>query len=159
MQMLDPLAFMKIRALSRHIFHVPRIHQTRFDPVLFQHVVHWNPIHTRGLHSRAGDATDHQPIGHLLQISGKCSAPPNRIRIPSGGTATKISLAPMSMPAAFGSNIEPPGCPDRFGCLLRWPLADTGPRRPCTSCCCVFMDMPIPFALATGQAAQTKVLF
>jgi hypothetical protein len=77
----------------------------------------------------------------------------------SGGTDTKISLAPMSMPAAFGSNIEPPGCPDRFGCLLRWPLADPGPRRPRTSCCCVFLDMPIPFALATGQAAQTKDSF
>jgi len=37
MQMLNPLTLMKIGALSRHVLHVPRIHQTRFDAVLLDH--------------------------------------------------------------------------------------------------------------------------
>jgi hypothetical protein len=82
MQLLDPLAFMKIGALSRHVFHVPRIHQTWLDSVLLQHVVHRNPIHSGGLHGCCGDATTDQPFGHLMQISSEGLALANRMGIP-----------------------------------------------------------------------------
>jgi hypothetical protein len=71
MQMLDPLALVKIGALARHILHVPRIHQARLDAMLFQHVVNRNPVHAGGLHRRRGNATMDQPFGHLAQIAGE----------------------------------------------------------------------------------------
>src|SRR4030095_9831249 len=82
MQMLNPLAFMKIGALPRDVLHVSRIHQTRLDPVSFQHVVHRNPIHSSGLHCRRGDATIHQPFGHLVQIAGEGLALSDGMLIP-----------------------------------------------------------------------------
>jgi hypothetical protein len=83
MQILDPLALMKIRALTRHVLHIPRIHQTRLDAVLLQHVVDGNPINPSGLHRRRGDATAHQPFGHLVQIAGEGFALSHRMLVPS----------------------------------------------------------------------------
>ena len=82
MQMLDPLAFVKIGALARHVFHVPRIHQARLDAVLLQHVVHRNPVHSGGLHRCCGDATTDQPFGHLVQIAGEGLALADGMLIP-----------------------------------------------------------------------------
>ena len=82
MQLLDPLAFMKISALARHVLHIPRVHQTRFNSVLLQHVVHRNPIHASRLHRCRGDATTDQPFGHLVQIAGERFALADRMLIP-----------------------------------------------------------------------------
>ena len=34
----------------------------------FQYVIERNPIDSGGFHGHCGDATTHQPFGHLLQI-------------------------------------------------------------------------------------------
>src|ERR1019366_2073452 len=82
MQKLNPLAFMPIGPPPRHIFHVPRIYQTRRDSVLFQYIVERNPIDSGGFHGHRSDATTHQPSGHLLQIRSERWENADRILIP-----------------------------------------------------------------------------
>ncbi len=80
--MLNPLTFMKIGALARHVLHIPRVHQTWFDSVLREHIVHRNPIDAGGFHGCRRDATTYQPFGHLMQIAGESRALPHRIGVP-----------------------------------------------------------------------------
>jgi hypothetical protein len=79
--MLNPLTLMKIGALFRHVLHVPRIHQTRFDAMLLQDVVHRNPIHT--VDSIAAVVTPQRtsPVRHLMQIFSECLALPHRVGV------------------------------------------------------------------------------
>ena len=101
MQKLQPLAFVPVGAPPRHIFHAPGVHQTRLHPVLLQHIVERNPVHPGGFHRHRGDATTHQPLGHSSRSSVKVANTRTGFSSRSGGTATKISLAPISIPAAL----------------------------------------------------------
>ena len=82
MQMLDPLALVKVGAFAGHILHVAWIDQTGPDAVLFQHVVHRNSVDASGFHRRRGDAAMDQPFGHLVKIAGEGLALANRMVIP-----------------------------------------------------------------------------
>ena len=135
MQMLNPLALVKVGAPARHILHVPRIYQARLDAVLLKHVVHRNPVNSSRFHRRRSDATTDQPVSHLVQIAGKGLALPDGWSSRSAGTATRslwpryrcprhwlkrrmrripaclLSLARL-LPASFGSGLpaSPRGC-------------------------------------------------
>ena len=50
--------------------------------MLFQHVVHRNPVDASGFHRRRGDAAMDQPFGHLVKIAGEGLALANRMVIP-----------------------------------------------------------------------------
>src|SRR5712691_11095642 len=81
-QMLDPLALVEIGAFARHVFHVPRIYQTRLDAMPLHSLIHWHPIHPGGLHRHRGDSTTHQPFRHLVQITGESPAPADGMWVP-----------------------------------------------------------------------------
>src|SRR5450432_1922432 len=82
MQMLNPLALVKVGTFAGYILHVARIDQARPYAVLFQYVVHRNPVDASGLHRGRSDAATHQPFSHLAQIAGEGLALANRMVIP-----------------------------------------------------------------------------
>src|ERR1039457_6698197 len=47
------------RRTDWHVFHPTGVHQTRFHPVLFQHIVGRNPVPPGGFHRHRGDPTTH----------------------------------------------------------------------------------------------------
>ena len=82
MQVLNPLALMKVRAFARHILHVSWIHQTRLNAVFFQHVVDGNPVDSCRFHRHGGDAAALQPFRHFAQVAGESIVPADAMIVP-----------------------------------------------------------------------------
>jgi hypothetical protein len=81
MPLLDPLTLVKVGSFTRHVLHIPRIHQTRLYAVPLHRLIHRNPVHSGGFHRHCRHSTAHQPFGHLVQIAGERPASTDRMVI------------------------------------------------------------------------------
>jgi hypothetical protein len=97
------LALVPVGAPSGYVLHMAGIHQTGTNASLFKNFEEWNSIHSSGFQP-------HRRYPHCSSQSVKRSR--SSVKVANtrtgfssrpGGTATNISRAPTSMPAAFGS--------------------------------------------------------
>ena len=105
MQVPQPLAVGNISSPAGNILEIPRIDQAHFQPTGFQDLEQRNPIDTGGLHRYRFDSARLEPVCQPMEIFRECGECSHRFGISVGGTATKISVAPMSTPAALGRKI------------------------------------------------------
>jgi len=71
-EILDPLSIGDVALSARNVLEVIRIDQENFDTAGLQDLVHRNPVHAGGLHRHSANAAALEPIGKLVEISGKC---------------------------------------------------------------------------------------
>jgi len=97
------LALVPVGAPSGYVLHVASIHQTGTDASLFENLEQWNPIHPSGFQSHCGYPHCSSQSVKRSRSSVKVANTRTGLSSRPGGTATNISRAPTSIPAAFGS--------------------------------------------------------
>jgi len=81
MQLHQPLALLHIAFAPRQILRLPRVHQVDFQTHLLEEVVHWDPVHARGLHGYGPNSALLQPIGHGSQLGCRAPEVPHRLAV------------------------------------------------------------------------------
>ena len=80
---------------------MPGIDQVDFHVGIREKLIKRDPVDTSRLHRDGANPALHKPCDEGLEILGECTKSPDReTGDASGGTATQISVAPRSMPAA-----------------------------------------------------------
>ena len=148
--------FMEIGAFARHVFHIPRIRQTRLDSVPLHRVINRNPIRPGGLHGCPSDAATHQPRGHLVEIPGKGPARADGMVIPVRWHGHEDLSGSDIDAGAFGSNTD--ACVPSF----LWPaflfLATSSTDWSGAADCSFIFDIT-PLRPGKGQAAHRERSF
>src|ERR1700730_9695009 len=68
-QLRDPLVILHVRLPSRHLLHMPGIHQQDREPP-FQNVIDRLPVNSRRVHRYVGHSFSSQPLAHRPQLPG-----------------------------------------------------------------------------------------
>src|SRR5207247_5993045 len=102
MQILKPLTIQHVRLAAGNVMDMLSIDQMDFNATRFQDLKQWYPVHPGGFHSHRVHTTLLQPIRQSMKILGKVGNARTDSVSRSAGTATKISVAPISIPPAFG---------------------------------------------------------
>ena len=102
-EVAEPFAVRDVALAAGEILDVARIDEDHLKAARLEDLEDGNPIDAGGFHRHVGDPAGRQPVGEAMEIAGegrKATAPASASR--SGGTATKCSADPQSMPAACG---------------------------------------------------------
>lgn len=148
-QVLNPLAFVIVRAFAGHVLHVPRIHQLHLQAVFLEHLIDGNPIHSRRLHGHGLDSATHQPSRHRLQLAGEGPTLAYRMLVAIGRHGHEDLARPDVTTRCVWLTLAfdrlrlgcLPSCYSRLGTVI-W-----------------FRHAHAPFVRPVGQAAQEKYSF
>ena len=101
-QVLDPLAITDVALEARNLLERAGIDKEDFEAAAFEEVEERDPEAFGGLHGDGCDSASSEPVGEASRSAVKAGKERTGWASTSGETATKCSVAPMSMPAACG---------------------------------------------------------
>jgi hypothetical protein len=83
-QALQPLAILDVALASRHVLHMPGIHDEDLQAAGLQDLIHRDPVHPRRLHDHRVHPAGYQVIGQRVQVRGEGVKPAHRLGGPVG---------------------------------------------------------------------------
>ena len=102
MQVPEPLAVRDIALPARDVLDVARVDEDHLEAARVEDLEDGNPVDAGRFHRHVRDAARRQPVGEAVEIAGEGRERLHRVGVAIGGTATKCSADPQSMPAACG---------------------------------------------------------